>query len=195
MSVNYIGVFFIIVALTCVIIAIWKTSWIKEFCKYVAKDEMPIWLSVVFAVSAALGTYYLAPVINEDFEFQKNRSTHLISTVNDLNKSVIDLSVATRKFDDSLFYGNSDLRQKRGVLLDKIAELQWRLVDAQVIIQRVKPNDNSITRLSASLNKLQNAVLDAKLPKDQEKVAEAHVGTVQSAKDCMISLYDAAKIN
>jgi hypothetical protein len=185
----------VIVLLIAVLISIWKINWVKSVLSYISQDKMPIWLSILLAVSAGMGTYYIAPLINESFEFQKNRSTHLISTIEELNKGVVELSVSVRKFDDALFYGRDSKGEMRGAALDKIAELQWRLVDAEVIINRVYPGDKTTTTLSSELMVLQNTIINAKKPEDQENVAVAQVRVVAAAKQCMITLYRAANIN
>lgn len=176
-------------------VSFWRLSYVKAVVSYIAKDEMPIWLSIVLVISAGVGTYYLAPVINENFEFQKNRSTHLINTIDELNKAVVSLSVATREFNDALFYNKKGIVQIRGAALDKIAELQWRLVDAEVVISRVSTNDDSTKSLSNALMILQNSIIEARHPQDQEKVADAHAAVVVKAKHCMMTLYRAANIN
>lgn len=193
---KYLAIWLIVAIIAIVAIASYiRKQGFKATVDYIAKDEMPIWLSIVLAVSAGLGTYYLAPLINESFEFQKNRSTHLISTIGELNKSVIDLSVATRKYNDSLVYKRKNLEENRGNLLDKIAELQWRLVDANVIIRRVYKHDLSTTNLSKALAELQIAVDNSKKPEDQEVLADKHVLVDKAAEKCMITLYEAANIN
>lgn len=182
--------------ITCIaVFSIWSWRSVLVALQYVARDEMPIWLSLVLAASAGLGTYYLALLINENFEFQKNRSTHLISTIDELNKSVLALSVASRKFNDAIFYHQQDIRTRRGVVLDQIAELQWRLVDAGVIIRRVYPNDSTTNNLSFALADLQKAVMSARKPEDQETVADAHVAVTKAAEKCMVTLYAAANLN
>lgn len=189
-------IWLVIAVVVCLfILTIWRWHVVAMGLKYIARDEMPIWLSLVLAISAGLGTYYLAPIINESFEFQKNRSTHLISTIEEMNKSVVALSVASRKFNDALFYKQKDVVNRRGAVLDQIAELQWRLVDASVIIRRVYPKDTTTFKLSTELMKLQRAVVSAQKPEDQESVADAHVAVTKAAESCMVTLYTAANLN
>ncbi|MGR6328000.1 hypothetical protein ACU5AX_02940 [Sphingomonas sp. XXL09] len=187
-------VLYALLALVVIALLIWKANYLKSALKYVAKDEMPIWLSVALAVFAAVGTYYVAPLVNENFEFQKNRSAHLLSTVDELNKGVVDLAISVRKFNDALYDGGLK-KSRRGDALDKIAELQWRLVAADVIIRRVYPSDTSTKDFSQALANLQNVIIEAKKPSDQDKVADAYVLTLKKARHCMVILYDAARIN
>ena len=155
---------------------------------------MPIWLSIGLAVSAAVGTYILAPIINEDFEYQKNRSTHLINTINDVNKDIIDLSTSARKFNNSIFYHDEDLLENRSDTLDKITELQWRLIDVGVILKRNRYSNESVDSLSHSLDVFRAEVIEAQKPEDQEKVISSFSIVASNAKLMVNTLYMAARI-
>ena len=190
-----LGLIIVLCVTAIVILSIWKPAWFRIIFGYVLRDEMPIWLSIIFAVSAAAGTYFIAPLINQDFEFQKNRSTHLMDTVKSLNSDIIELSVSVRRFDEELFYDTPSRSNFKGPLLDKISELQWKLIDVGVIIRRSKADDKCVRDLKTGLDKLRVSVVEARKPEDQENVIERHLAAARTAEDCLKVLYSASQLD
>lgn len=184
----------VIVALL-ISIAILKWKMIRAFGSYVARDEMPIWLSLSLAIAAAAGTYFLAPIINENFEFQKNRSAHVMQTVNSINGDFVEITKLTRKYNDNLFYQSSKLSDSRGALLDKVSELQWKLIDMGVVIKRSGASDQCVINLKKSLDLYRVEVLESRTPKDQERVISKYLSVADSGRACLTILYDSAKLS
>lgn len=195
MTINAWVVAIVGLLLALVIISIWRQNWITSSVRYISRDEMPIWLSILLAVSAALGTYILAPIINEDFEFQKNRSAHVLSTVTDMNKDITDLSKNVRKFNDSLFYKKADLGDRRSDALDKITEIQWKLIDVGVVIKRAHGDVDSIPKLGMDLETLQRSIIESTKPEDQEKVIVAFGRVSSTSRTAINALYSAARLD
>jgi hypothetical protein len=191
------SIYLITIALLVVIIiiAIWRHDWIALAVMYIGKDAMPIWLSVVLAISAAAGTYWIAPLINQDFEFQKNRSSHLLGTVSEINKDMVLLVVDVRKFNNSLFYEHRSLSLSRGNLLDQITQVQWRLLDVKIVIDRAKADSSCVGRLSNNLANLDRAVKEASKPEDQESTIAASLKASKEAQSCLMVLYKAAQLD
>lgn len=172
----------------------WSWSGIKWLGRFVSKTEMPIWLSVSLVIAAAIGTYVFAPKVNQTFEFQKNRSQHILSSLNDLNGAIIELSVAVRKYNDSLFYSRNDATDRRGDVLDKITELQWRLIDASVIMRRSGGSGRPLEQLKDRLSELRAVIIEARRPEDQELVIRHHNAVSNAARTAIIALYTAANL-
>ena len=167
---------------------------LQSTLNYITRDEMPIWLSILFAAFAAGGTYFLAPVINQDLEFQKNRSAHVMSTVNDVNSEIVQLTKDVRTFNESLFYEEKNVRSSRGALLDQIAELQWHLIDVGIVIRRAGSDDRCVGEMKTSLDNLRLSAVEAQKPEDQESVIGAYRKTAGSSERCLQVLYGAAKL-
>ncbi len=183
------------VLLAIIVLFVARPSVRSSFFRYISRDNMPIWLSVLLAASAAVGTYIVAPILNQDFEFQKNRSAHLLQTVSELNKLSVDLAVDVRQYNESLFYGKESLTERRGALLDKITELQWRLMDVNVIIDRAGGNVKSVSTLTVKLDRLRSVVMEAKSPEDQELVIASSIEVASASRSCVIELYKAANLD
>jgi hypothetical protein len=189
---SYVGIG---VVAALVVLAIWKADWLKSAFIYIARDEMPIWLSLALAAFAAIGTYYLAPVINQDLEFQKNRSAHIMTTVKTVNDDFVQLTTHVRQFNEELFYQTRKLGSARGVLLDEISELQWRMIDVGVIIRRSGAKDECVSDLKTALEHLRSSVVEARKPEDQESVIDAYQGAATRAESCINVLYSSAKLS
>lgn len=166
----------------------------QKLGQYLLKDEMPIWLSILFALAAGVGTYFIAPLINQEIEYQNNRSQHVSTTVSELNSKVVDLSKGVRRFNESLFYERRDTSEERHVVLDKIVELQWVLIDVDTIIARENSDSRSVEALQNNLDLLYEEVQNAGDPADQENVIKAMAETARGAQSVIVDLYSAAKL-
>lgn len=155
---------------------------------------MPIWLSILFAISAAAGAYFLAPTINQEFEYQNNRVEHVSKTVGRLNADIVALSQSTRAYNESLFYQRDDLLIRRSEALDKITELQWRLIDVSTIIGREDGDVGSVVSLQSDLTALFEVIQNSSSPEEQEAVISAVVKMSQSAENVLHELYGAARL-
>lgn len=57
-------------------------------------DAIPVWLSLILMLLGAAATYYIAPLINEQFEIQAARREFLIKNLDDFStntKSLLDV--------------------------------------------------------------------------------------------------------
>lgn len=166
----------------------------KRLKDYLLKDEMPIWLSLLLAVSAAAGTYIIAPLINQEIEYQTNRSEHVSKTVNGLNERIVELSKSVRKFNSDLFYQKASTPKSREEVLDRITELQWLLIDVDAIIDREVGKGKAVDDLRSDLERLQEAVQNGKKPEDQETVIDAMSASARQAQNVFHELYAAARL-
>lgn len=168
---------------------------LAQLWEHLKKDEMPIWLSLLLAFSAGAGTYVIAPLVNEEFEYQNNRTEHVSKTVDNFSDRFLDLSRSIRKFNDSLFYEQNDLGEKRSEALDKITELQWSLIDVKTILNREEVSDSSIVELQNSLQELGKSVTNARRPVDQEDVIRKMEGAAADSQEVLSSMYKAARLS
>lgn len=166
----------------------------RGFAQYLLRDEMPIWLSLSLAFFAAGGAYLLAPLINENLEVQKNRSSYVVSTISDTNRDFVELTKNIRRFNDALFYKAADISSRRGDVLDKIAEIGWKTVNIETIIRRSGNSTQCVGNLNASLAKLKSEVVAARIPEDQEIVIAEYGNTTKIMKNCLLILYSAAEL-
>ncbi len=183
-----------IVAFAVLALLAHRRRWTRTIFHFLNGTEMPIWFSLVLAALAAGGTYVLAPIINQDLEYQKNRSTHVLNTVQQLNKLNIDIAIQTRIFANSLFYRRADIPANRELLLNKITEFQWHLIDVDTVLKRNNGNELCAIKLDRDLDSLRRITKAAENPIDQEVVIYATAVIAKRAKECSTTLYTAANL-
>lgn len=166
---------------------------LNPIIQFFRKTEMPIWLSILLMVAAGYGTYVIAPMINQDFEYQKNRSTHILQTVQQMNKLNVELAIKSRTLSNALFYSNNFLKERED-LLDKVVEFQWALIDIDTVLQRNVPGDNCVKNIDRNLSDLKRIAYLVRNPEDQEYVNFAAAVAARNAKECAARFYQAAKL-
>jgi hypothetical protein len=129
------------------------SAWLKRHFPVLFKEKMPVWLTIVASLCAALATYIFVPMYTHDVQLEDTRSAHLKQTTDELNESIIDLSQKVRRFDTAIAIHDKSATALHEDCLDLITKLQWRLVDLRVVL--TDPNqEKSVTELSNSLENL-----------------------------------------
>jgi len=172
-------------------------TWLQAKAPFLFKDNMPVWLtilaSIIAAVSAAFGTYLIAPAINRQYQIDEARSVHVSKTTQDLNAEIITLSQKIRRLNDALVNETGEVASIRQDCLDQITKLQWMLVDLNVILKS-EDDKNSVRRLSNSIDKVKNA-LDNSVDADAEPILlNAMRDLGNETRDVLDRLYVAAAL-
>lgn len=114
-----------------------KQLWVSV-CAVLCGTEVPVWLKLAGISLGVVGTYFLLPYINQDFERQKIKTEFVLRTFDDLNlksRSVVtDLSKVNRGWTQGR---NSD-QSSIDSILSKITELQWKALELSVIFEGSK---------------------------------------------------------
>lgn len=143
----------------------------RRWYTFLLEPNMPTWLTVVLAVCAAVGTYHFTPQVNEAIELNKTRASHIADAINELNKSIVLLSIDLRKLNFEL----SDPKSKkteviRADALDLITNLQWKIIDLRVILASSVEKDQLLKDLAASLAQLKSRVENSTSETDATKI-------------------------
>jgi len=67
---------------------------LRNFLSVLVSDTIPVWLSLVLMLCGAVATYYIAPLINEQFEMQTARREFLVKNLEEFSgnaKTLIDV--------------------------------------------------------------------------------------------------------
>lgn len=127
---------------------------------------MPIWVTLALFIGGAVGTYFIAPRINQEFEKQKMTSAFITSNLESMNSLtrnfLSDLSVYNNKLLDDNF--SKDLQTK---LLSKTTELQWRIIEFEIIFED-EASKKIILEYKMALDRIRTAVEK----KDPDKILE-----------------------
>ena len=54
---------------------------IKNSMPLLFEESMPVWMTLVIGLIAAVGSYFLAPAINRKLEIDKQRSQHVANAI------------------------------------------------------------------------------------------------------------------
>lgn len=131
----------------------WKRAW---------GSEVPLAWHVAVVVAAALGTYYLSPILTAKFERQKIRSGYISANLVEMNKLVGDFYVAVMEA-SSVPEPQKDLEKFRTV--DAVAaRLSWKAVEIGAVLD--SPSDKLLMqRFQEELRETQKSTVLAHTPK------------------------------
>jgi hypothetical protein len=111
-------------------------AWLKSTFPVLFDSAMPVWLTLIVGVLAAIGTYFLAPVLNRRIEVDKSKSQHVADSTKSLNENFVDLSCTIRQMISALFENSSYYSEKKESCLDIITVMQWKIVDLKIILRK-----------------------------------------------------------
>ena len=130
---------------------------------------MPVWLTIVISalagVAAAVGTYYIAPAINRQYQIDETRSQHLAKTTEALNEEIIQLSQKVRRLNETLVNNPKSASAIREDCFDLVTKLQWMLVDLRVVLKSGADRE--------AVGRLGNAIAAVKIALDRSIDARA----------------------
>jgi len=113
----------------------------QQVKKVLAAQGIPVWLTLMIMISGAVGTYYLAPRVNQIFEAQKLRTEFLIKAVDEINEQtrtlLANISLAEKRID----LNSPDA----SVPIDKITESVMRLTWNAIFISNILDDDGGET--------------------------------------------------
>jgi hypothetical protein len=134
------------------------STYLKDKVPFLFEEKMPVWLTILASIAAALLTYYLAPIYNRQFQIEDTRSAHISKTTSEINSDIIELSKKIRRFNSALVSNNGqEAISLREECLDLVTTLQWRLVDLQVALN--EEGDAAIVKnLSDAIDNLKLAL-------------------------------------
>lgn len=130
-------------------------------------DSIPVWLSLVLMLLGAVATYYIAPLINEQFEIQAARREFLVKNLEDFSSNTKDLiDVISKSVNENSQFKYDDLVSDAN---PSIAKLQF---SATQLVYIVPENHKQIIEFQKTLDTLQNALLSHKAGTSSEGVLE-----------------------
>lgn len=165
----------------------------SEFFSVFTTTDMPVWLSLLLALLAGLGTYYLAPRITRRLEIGKAKSEHVIGSIKEINRLIVLINKSIRGFIFSFRLDASSTEEKRSEILDGIAEIQWRIVDLKVILS--KRNDSLILEeLGNKIETLRKEAVSMNSDSNQNDMLNAVGEVSESLKIVLDRLYSEARL-
>lgn len=170
-----------------------ETSVLEGLGDLLSNNDMPVWLSLILALTASVGTYFLAPNITRRLEIGKARSGHVISAINEINKVVVSLNKSIRAFIFSFRVDENAVEEKRSLVLDHVTELQWRIIDLKVILR--KCGDTALLEgLGQKIEHLRQAVNELKTASNQDGLLAKVSAVSEDLKLILDRLYKEANL-
>ena len=168
-------------------------NWLKAHCPVLFDEKMPVWMTIVASLAAAVATYVFAPIYTRQFQIEDVRSAHIKQTTDQLNNEIIELSQKVRRFDSALVNKSSKASDLREDCLDLITKLQWRLVDLRVVLTH--PEDGKyVTDLSNTIEALR-VKLNAPMSDTYRQEVRAAMGKLGAATSAVLNrLYAKASL-
>lgn len=135
----------------------------NKFWGFLANEHMPIWLTLLLFLATGTGTYFIAPLINENFEMQKIRSAYVVKSIDSINSDSQDIlqavSIAIHSTADGKPISASTIEEAR----KKFVSLQWKTRELDIIFSEGRYGDDdirshpSVSRFSEAVERIREA--------------------------------------
>lgn len=152
-------------------------------------NESPVWFTIVVGALAAVGTYFISPSLNYQFELKKIQVGHLVDTAKNLNDDMIEFQSKARSFNNALVKSHSDIEEKRADLLDLVAKIQWRLIDARSVVSGVSIDESKVISLRDALTEFKSVAERVRDANDQDVLLKASVPVLARADALLSAVY------
>lgn len=169
------------------------SQYLRRRCPVLFEDKMPVWLTILISLSAALAAYLISPAVNRQFQIDATRSTHVATTTENLNKEIILLSEKIRRLNSALVNEPKAAPAIREDCLDLITQLQWQLVDLRIVLTNAD-DSAAVNGLASSLTDVKTALDSAVDASAQPKLITAMKGLGEQARDVLNRLYTKASL-
>ncbi|MET3760702.1 hypothetical protein [Sphingomonas sp. UYEF23] len=167
--------------------------WLKRHLPVLFDEKMPVWMTIVASIAAAVATYYFAPLYSHKFQIEDVRSGHLKQTTDNINDEIIELSQKIRRFDSALANKNKNSSDLHEDCLDLITKLQWRLIDLKVVL--TKPDDKSdVSALSDALEGVRIKLNAPVTPRYQADIRSSMGNLAAATRNVLNKLYIKASL-
>jgi hypothetical protein len=168
-------------------------NWLRKKAPFLFEDKMPVWLTILFTVSATVLTYFGAPSINRQFQLDDARSAQITKSVEGLNGEIISLSQQVRRLNSALVNESDKVPELRDDCLDSVTKIQWRIVDLRVVLTS-REDRQALTDLAEALGELK-LILDRSVDASSEQpLLEAMREVGERVQDVLRRLYTTAKL-
>lgn len=113
----------------------WLLGGIRRIWAGLAQEKVPLWIHILTLILTAIGTWILAPDLNEKFEQQKIKSAFVIDALNGINQLTGDLAVSITVYNycESTTPGkcSTQVREAQG----NIVRLQWKALQLATVLR------------------------------------------------------------
>ncbi|RRN63484.1 hypothetical protein [Caulobacter sp. 602-1] len=101
--------------------------------KFLWQDKIPL---IIVAVATSLGTFWIAPVINQTFERQKMQATYVLENLRELNRLISDIYVDVSAISYTVAAGKIAPDDKVIHARENLVRLNWKLIETASMLSR-----------------------------------------------------------
>lgn len=114
---------------------------VSNFWNFIWDDKIPL---VITIIATALGTYWIAPSVNERFERQKMQATYVLENLREFNKLISDVYADVTAINYNVAYGKPAPQDKVDHARESLMRLNWKLIETASILS--KDDDQKLLR-------------------------------------------------
>jgi len=163
--------------------------------KFLCREKMPIWLSLILAVITGVvaysGTYFLVPQVNYQLRIQEIRTQYIIENVRAINEDTRTLLSTTRQLAKTILDGSRIDEKNKQDILDDITQLQWRIIDLDLIFSD-NADKHTIIMYRSSLTELRRSVEKTNKRDDLDDLFKKLENVAVSSYNLLSALYKLA---
>lgn len=137
----------------------------------IKQEKMPVWLTLFLFFTTAIGTYYGAPIINNQFEKQKLIASYVSKNLDEFNVLSRELIASISIFNNTLQKDKKINKEALDTIRAKISELQMRALELDIIFSEEKEALEIIKNYKKSLSDLGFAIDTASTPEDAKTIS------------------------
>lgn len=101
--------------------------------KFLWQDKIPL---IIVAIATSLGTFWIAPVINQTFERQKMQATYVLENLRELNRLISDIYVDVSAISYTVAAGKIAPDDKVIHARENLVRLNWKLIETASMLSR-----------------------------------------------------------
>jgi len=138
---------------------------LRKICDVLVADSIPVWLSLFLMIIGAIATYYVAPLINEQFEIQGARREFIVKNLEEFSGSTKDLiDVVSKAVNENTQFKYDALVAETN---PSITKLQF---SATQLLYIVPENHAEIVGFQRALVAMQDELLAHRVGQDGENI-------------------------
>lgn len=130
-------------------------STIYKTCKFFIDDKVPLIFNILVVIGTALLTYYVSPVLHNNFERQKLRSEYVLDNLKSINSHITQIYVDVGLIKYSIIHGLDEEKVHAKSALTEVDKINWKLIETASVLSE-QDDKIKLERFQTSLIKVRH---------------------------------------